>query len=756
MGLRLWRRVGAGTAGVAVAVGVFAAYGWWLRPLVLREAAALGLPPWTAPLDQILVVGVLAGVAAAVSVWFTRRRYRRWLRRLRERMVALRQNPSPHALRGLDGPAAGELDSVLAELETLAGSYRNALADLVQARASLEELQAAHGLPPGAAPAGRNPRAVATHYVVGSSRHRMVARLAPNLHWMAATTPLQEFLGCKVRDLIARPFLEVVHPEDAAFLSQTLQEALKDGEAHNVTFRILLPDVTPDATRETQAATVADGASARRERYLQMDVMTSYTEGGLPLHLRCHFIDVTDRILTENELRRRTRELSEANDRLRQTNSDLQRLKESYRDLYHHAPALYFSLDARGRFVACNETMLRALGYRREALLGQPYTRLLPAGGRGDFLADPTVFQRPGELETQWVKQDGTVIDVWIATTTIRDERGAFVRSRSAARDVTDRKRLANALRAKAEEVALANAHLRRINQELEDFTHVVSHDLKEPLRTLEAFSNFLAADYGSVLGAEGHEYISHLIQASRRLGALIDDLLTLSRSGRVIHAPRPFSWDDAVQTVLADLHDLISRQQAAVRVAGPLPPVVGDPERVIQLLSNLVGNGLKYNKNPRPEVVLGAAAPSQHLGKAPDGNGKTASEEPSFATFYVRDNGEGIDPAYHDQIFRMFRRLHRRDEVEGTGAGLAICKRIVEAHGGRIWVESEVGKGATFFFTLPLPERRVGSGRERSTPGSDEKASGSDKKTRLAVPPAQRDLHPPGSPARLPLTPNP
>jgi PAS domain S-box-containing protein len=695
MRLRLWRPGRAVTVSATLAAGVFAVY-LSARPLLARGAVALGLPELPVPLDVI----VLAGLLAALLTVAAGRRYRDSLRQIRARVAALRENPSPHALHGVGGPEPEELAPMLGELTALAGSYRKALADLITARAALDELEAAPGPAAGAgtpAPDGRNPRAVATHYVVGSSRHRMVARLAPNLHWMAATLPLQEFLGCKVRRLTARSFLEIVHPADAPSLTQTLHEALKDGEAHNVTFRVLLPGAEAGAARQAAPA-------GGRERHLQMDVMTHYTEAGLPLHLRCHFIDITDRVETENELRRRTAELSEANDRLRQANSDLQRLKESYRDLYHQAPVLYFSLDPSGHFVACNETMLRTLGYRREALLGQPYTRLLTARSSADFRANPTVFQHAGELETQWVKQDGTVIEVWVATTTVRDENGAFVRSRSAARDVTDRKRLADALGAKAEEVAQANAHLRRVNQELEDFTHVVSHDLKEPLRTLEAFSNFLAADYGTALGAEGEEYITHLIQASRRLGALIDDLLTLSRSGRVIHTPRAFSWDEAVQTVLADLHDLISRQQAAVRVDGPLPPVAGDPERVIQLLSNLVTNGLRYNKSPRPEVVLGCAgdgtSPGPNgAGRAGEPNGRPA---PEFVTLFVRDNGVGIDPVYHEQVFRMFRRLHRRDEVEGTGAGLAICKRIVEAHGGRIWVESEAGCGATFYFTLP------------------------------------------------------
>src|SRR5206468_1038062 len=146
---------------------------------------------------------------------------------------------------------------------------------------------------------------------------------------------------------------------------------------------------------------------------------------------------------------------------------------------------------------AFNETTLRALGYPREELLGKPYAALLAPEKRAGF--DLEVMQRPGETETRWIKKDGTVIDVWVGTTTIRDAGGGFVRSRSAALDVTETRRLSAALKARHDE-------LRRINSELEEFTYVVSHDLKEPLRTLEAFSNFLALDYADKLEGEGQE----------------------------------------------------------------------------------------------------------------------------------------------------------------------------------------------------------------------------------------------------------
>ncbi len=549
-----WRLAGSGTMAVILATAGFAGYLAVHRFLVLARPGAVGdglVPPF--PIEHLVVFAVLAGVLGFRLNRLQKQR-QKLLDALEKRIALLceqpqsrltQNQPATRFLRKTAGP-------VLRRLETLALAYHNALSEVVKATEQMERLQDLGIIDPSRATGPLSGRQLQQ----GSTRLRMVARLAPNLHWIAATAALQRFVGQSIHGLVARSFLDIVHPEDGPLLSHRLQEAIKDGEGHNITFRVLVPPRPDDAgpigddclTRLPVDRKKLHGTASERslsehtplvERHLQMDVMTCYARDESPTHLRCHFLDITDRWLTESELRRRTQELSQANVRLRQTNLDLQRLKESYRDLYHHAPVIYFSLDSRGRIVACNETIVRILGYPREALINQPYTRVLTPAAREVFLKDPGRLMRPGELETQWVKHDGTVIDVWVATTTIKDEKGEFVRSRSAARDITERNRLQGAVALQAQELERANAQLRKINQELEDFTYVVSHDLKEPLRTLESFSNFLAKDYGPLLGDEGLEFINHISQACRRQGHLIDDLLTLSRVGRVIKTPQ-------------------------------------------------------------------------------------------------------------------------------------------------------------------------------------------------------------------------
>ncbi len=334
-------------------------------------------------------------------------------------------------------------------------------------------------------------------------------------------------------------------------------------------------------------------------------------------------------------------------------------------------------------------TRCSALGYRREEVVGHSIQRVVHGPFRDMVAARMAELQRAGtlEVESQWAKSNGELIDVWITATAVRGHDGEFLRSRTVAQDVTARHRLEAELQEKNDRLARANDELSRRNREMDEFTYVVSHDLQEPLRTLIAFSDFLLRDYGERLDVNGQEYVRYLVEASRRLRALIQDLLDLSRVGRVTGDFAPVNLDEVLSVVQADLAELIRTRGAEVRASGPLPVVWGDRDRIGQLMANLITNGLKYNTKPDPwvEVVARPDDPSQ----------------PAWATIAVRDNGIGIDPQFHAKVFQLFRRLHTREEYDGTGAGLAISSKIVQAHGGRIWVESQPDQGATFVFTL-------------------------------------------------------
>jgi PAS domain S-box-containing protein len=240
--------------------------------------------------------------------------------------------------------------------------------------------------------------------------------------------------------------------------------------------------------------------------------------------------------------------------------------------------------------------------------------------------------------------------------------------------------------RAAALAVIETAANLLRINSELEAFTYSVSHDLKEPLRTLEAFSQFLLKDYADKLDDEGKDFLSRLALASSRMKQLIDDLLTISRIGSLDEALEPIAIDRVVAEFVDGIRITVDERNATVDVDEDMPQVFADPRRVGQIFSNLITNGIKFNQGDAPRVEVGSLV-----------------NDAGETVFFVRDNGIGIHPEYHEKIFGVFQRLHRREEFEGTGAGLAIVKRAVEALGGRIWVESALGKGTTFLFTLPV-----------------------------------------------------
>jgi PAS domain S-box-containing protein len=368
----------------------------------------------------------------------------------------------------------------------------------------------------------------------------------------------------------------------------------------------------------------------------------------------------------ERRIAERTRELETANAALA--------------DLYDHAPCGYHSVDAEGRFVRINDTWLGWLGYRRDEVIGRLCHPdiMTPSSARRFREECFPLFKRQGWLknvEFEYVRKDGSTFAASLSATTVRDADGNYLFSRSTVFDITERKRVEGAMNA-------LNAKLEAANRELESFSYSVSHDLRAPLRAVDGYALMLEEDYGALLDNEGRRLLAVVRSESRRMGQLIDDLLAFSRTGS--------QRLDTVTVAMAQLAREVAGEAAreypaAVVECGELPSAHGDRGLLKQVWANLIGNALKYSSK--------VAAP--HIQIAGRANGADCE-------YWVRDNGAGFDPRYADKLFGVFRRLHGEDEFPGTGVGLAIVRRVVSRHGGRVWAEGKPGEGACFGFALP------------------------------------------------------
>jgi len=274
-------------------------------------------------------------------------------------------------------------------------------------------------------------------------------------------------------------------------------------------------------------------------------------------------------------------------------------------------------------------------------------------------------------------KSDGAVRWVVGLGKVERNETGRAIRMIGTIRDVTDKIRAQEELSKKAEELARSNA-------DLEQFAYVASHDLREPLRMVASYMRLLERRYGGSLNAEAHEFIAFAREGAFRMDKLVLDLLAYSRVGRLTDDPGPVRLDEVIDCVLRQLADRIDESGTEIRVASNLPIVSGHFEELVRLFQNLVDNAIKYRapeRSPLIDISVRADTP--------------------FSVVTVADNGIGIDPDYFERIFVIFQRLHRHPGYEGTGIGLAICKKIAEQYGGRIWVDSAFGQGAAFHITL-------------------------------------------------------
>lgn len=228
---------------------------------------------------------------------------------------------------------------------------------------------------------------------------------------------------------------------------------------------------------------------------------------------------------------------------------------------------------------------------------------------------------------------------------------------------------------------------LERSNQELEQFAYVVSHDLKEPLHTIRGFAKFLEESYHDQLDKQANEFMEYIIDGTVRMERLINGLLEYSRVKFKDSEPEPVNCAELVEQVLRDLKATIDAQKAEI-TSDPLPTITGNERLLLRVFQNLIDNALKYCQNAPPKVHI------------------SCEERKTEWLFSIKDNGIGIDPRHGEKIFVIFQRLHNRNEYSGDGLGLAICKKIIESHKGKIWVESQKGQGSIFFFTIPQGEQ--------------------------------------------------
>jgi PAS domain S-box-containing protein len=357
----------------------------------------------------------------------------------------------------------------------------------------------------------------------------------------------------------------------------------------------------------------------------------------------------------------------------------LGRSEEYFRAVTENASDIITILDAKGILRYASHSIERILGYGKDDLIGRNVFELVHPDDNADAMKIfATALQKPGiplSLRVRFQHKNGTWRILEVIGENLLDNpavRGIVVNSR----DITEREHAAQELRETTEELARSNADLLQ-------FAYAASHDLQAPLGVIEGFIRLLSSRYKNKLDEKAHEFIEYTIDGVTRMRQLIQDLLEYSKVGTKGIDLKPANFSTVVEKAVYNLKSAIEENDAMVTYE-ELPTIMADIPQMISLLQNLISNAIKFHGTEIPRVSISAA--------------RRGSEW----VFSVKDNGIGIDPDSAERIFVVFQRLHTKEEYPGTGIGLAVCKRIVERHGGRIWVESQPGKGSTFFFTLP------------------------------------------------------
>jgi len=332
-----------------------------------------------------------------------------------------------------------------------------------------------------------------------------------------------------------------------------------------------------------------------------------------------------------------------------------------------------------GVITSWNGAAERLFGYSAPEAIGKTIDIIVPDELRSEvrvILDRISRDERIDHHDTVRISKAGRRIDVSLSVSPVKSPTGEIIGAAKVARDITATKRY-------QQELVTRSAELLRSNADLEQFAYVACHDLLEPLRMVSAYTQLLAEHYEGNLDEKARQYIKYALDGSRRMRELIKDLLAYSRVDSEGKTPGPILSEIVVKNVLDGLKLAIEESRAEI-VCGNLPSVHADQVQLAQVFHNLVGNALKFRGERTPQIRIGA------------------EQRKGMLTFSVEDNGIGIEKQYADLVFQMFKRLHERDRYAGSGIGLAITKKIVERHGGRIWFDSEPEKGSSFHFTWP------------------------------------------------------
>jgi PAS domain S-box-containing protein len=369
----------------------------------------------------------------------------------------------------------------------------------------------------------------------------------------------------------------------------------------------------------------------------------------------------------------------------KQMEATLRESEERFRNAFDHAPSGMYICGLEGEWLRVNQSLCAILGRSREQLLGtaemditHPDDREKDLANSRRLLADEIAYF---QIEKRYLRKDGQIVWALLGGSLVRDPRDKPLYFVGHVHDISERKRNEERLNRYADALARSNA-------DLQQFASVASHDLQAPLRGVAGFCRLLEKNYGDRFDEQGKRWLRLLIQDALNMEALVQGLLRFSR---VDSGGKPLTATDsgaAVDQALAHVRSALEECDGQV-TRGELPVVAADADQLVDVFQNLIGNALKYRGDRAPHVHISV---------------KRLRNEWIFS---VRDNGIGIDPKYHNQIFGMFQRLHVAEEYPGTGIGLTLCKRILERHGGRIWVESTPGQGSEFFFSIPasLPQ---------------------------------------------------